>query len=182
MFIEQGFTVIQSNGDADTLVVSTAIVACSFTNVVVIGEGTDILILLIGEGTDILILLIGECTDILILLIGEGTDILILLIGEGTDILILLIGHYVNNNANDIFFMTDKNVKEKRIWNIRQVKNNLPDKVVDCILPIRAFLVCDTVSRVHLIGKGEESFKKIGLTQKSSIIFLNSTRKREIKY
>ena len=27
--------------------------------------------------------------------------------------------------------------------------------------PIRAFLGCDTVSRVHSIGKGEESMKKI---------------------
>ena len=91
----KNITAIQSSGDADTLVVSTAIAACSSTNVVVIGEDTDILI--------------------------------------------LLIHHYVNSNANDIFFMTDKNVKEKKIWNIRHVKNNLPDKIVDCILPIHAF-------------------------------------------
>ena len=30
-----------------------------------------------------------------------------------------------------------------------------------CILPIHAVLGCNTVSRVHSIGKGEESFKKI---------------------
>ena len=103
----------QSTGDADTLLVSTAIAACSSHNIAVIGEDTDILI--------------------------------------------LLIHHYVN----DIFFMRDKNVKDKKVWKIKEVNNQLPDKIVDCILPIRAFLGCYTVSRVHSIGTGEESFKKI---------------------
>ena len=43
----RNITAIQSHGDADTLVVSTAVTAASFSNVVVIGEDTDILILLL---------------------------------------------------------------------------------------------------------------------------------------
>ena len=57
---------------------------------------------------------------------------------DDTDILLLLIHHFVNSLENDIFFMTDKNVKEKKIWKIKDVKNQLPDKIVDCILPCRA--------------------------------------------
>ena len=41
------------------------------------------------------------------------------------------------------------------------MKNTLSPNVVKCIFPIHAFLGCDIVSRVHSIGKGEESTKKI---------------------
>ena len=57
--------------------------------------------------------------------------------------------------------MTDKNTNERNIWNIGYVKKNLSDKIVACILPIHAFLGCDTVSRVKYIGNGSESLKKI---------------------
>ena len=110
-------TAIQSHGDADTLVVSTAVTAASFSNVVVIGEDTDILI--------------------------------------------LLLHHYQHDNTHNMFFMTDKNVKDKKIWNISEVKSKLSSKIIDCILPIHAFLGCDTFSRVHSIGKGDESLQKI---------------------
>ena len=43
----RNITIFQSTGDADTLFVSIAIAACSSHNVAVIGEDTDILILLI---------------------------------------------------------------------------------------------------------------------------------------
>ena len=113
----RNITAFQLTGDTDNLLVRTAIAACSSHNFAVIGEDTDILI--------------------------------------------LLIHHYVNSLQNDIFFMTDKNLKEKKVWKIKDVKDQLPDKIVDCILPIHAVLGCNTVSRVHSIGKGEESFKKI---------------------
>ena len=57
--------------------------------------------------------------------------------------------------------MTDKNLKEIEVWKIKDVMNQLPDKIVDCILPIHhAFLGCDTVSRVHSIGKGEDLLRR----------------------
>ena len=37
----------------------------------------------------------------------------------------------------------------------------LHKELVNCILPIHAFLGCDTVSRINSIGKGLESFKKL---------------------
>ena len=47
---------------------------------------------------------------------------------------------------NNIFFTTDKNIRDKKIWNICEVKNKLPSEIVECSLPIHAFLGCDTVS------------------------------------
>ena len=74
----------------------------------------------------------------------------------------MLLLHYYNLDLPfKIFFTSDKNTKEKRIWDIREVKTKLPKELVNCILPIHAFLGCDTVSRINSIGKGLESFKKI---------------------
>ena len=108
---------VEADDDADTLVVTTAIDAVKTCDVIVIGEDTDILVLLL---------------------------------------------HYYNLDLPfKIFFTSDKNTKEKRIWDIREVKTKLPKELVNCILPIHAFLGCDTVSRINSIGKGLESFKKI---------------------
>ena len=85
----------------------------------------------------------------------------VVVIGEDTDILILLLHYYNMESNNNIFFTTDKNIRDKKIWNIREVKNKLPSEIVECILPIHAFLGCDAVSRVYSIGKGEESLNKI---------------------
>ena len=41
------------------------------------------------------------------------------------------------------------------------MKNGLPSVIVECILPIHAFLGCDTVSRIYSVGKGKETLKKI---------------------
>ena len=41
------------------------------------------------------------------------------------------------------------------------MKEKLPKVILECILPIHAFLGCDTVSRVYSIGKGAESLKKV---------------------
>ena len=85
----------------------------------------------------------------------------VIVIGEDADILVLLLHYYNLDLPFKIFFTSDKNTKEKRIWDIREVKTKLPKELVNCILPIHAFLGCDTVSRINSIGKGLESFKKI---------------------
>ena len=108
---------VQADDDADTLVVTTAIDAVKTCDVIVIGEDTDILVLLL---------------------------------------------HYYNLDLPfKIFFTSDKNTKEKRIWDSREVKTKLPKELINCILPIHAFPGCDTVSRINSIGKGLESFKKL---------------------
>ena len=95
-------SVVQADNDADTLVVTTAIDAVKTCDVIVIGEDTDILVLLL---------------------------------------------HYYNLDLPfKIFFTSDKNTKEKRIWDIREVKTKLPKELVNCILPIHAFPGCDSFS------------------------------------
>jgi hypothetical protein len=47
-------------------------------------------------------------------------------------------------------------MKDKKSWDIKHLKNTLSEKIVNCILPIHAFLGCDIVSRVHSIGKGNK--------------------------
>ena len=63
----------------------------------------------------------------------------VVVIGEDTDILVLLLHYYRLDYNNSIFFMSDKNIKGKKIWDIREVKKNLPQEIVECILPIHAF-------------------------------------------
>ena len=46
------------------------------------------------------------------------------------------------------------------------MREKLPSVIVECILPMHAFLGCDTVSRVHSIGKGAESLMKIMASEK----------------
>ena len=113
----------QSYGDADVLVATTAIAMSRFDNVAVIGEDTDILI--------------------------------------------LLLHHYDVQNVNNIDFTTEKS------WDIKHLKNTLSEKIVNCILPIHAFLGCDTVSRVHSIGMGEKSLKKVVSNEEIQRCFLN---------
>ena len=43
----------------------------------------------------------------------------VVVIGEDTDILILLLHYYNMESNNNIFFTTDKNIRDKKIWNIR---------------------------------------------------------------
>ena len=88
-------------------------------------------------------------------------------IGEDTDILILLLHHYDVQNVNNIDFTTEKS------WDIKHLKNTLSEKIVNCILPIHAFLGCDTVSRVHSIGMGEKSLKKVVSNEEIQRCFLN---------
>ena len=70
----------------------------------------------------------------------------VIVIGEDTDILLLLLNYYNLDLPFKIFFTSDKNTKEKRIWDIREVKTKLPKELVNCILPIHAFLGCDSFS------------------------------------
>ena len=54
----------------------------------------------------------------------------VVVIGEDTDILILLLHYYNMESNNNIFFTTDKNIRDKKIWNIREVKNKLPSEMM----------------------------------------------------
>ena len=85
----------------------------------------------------------------------------VIVIGKDTDLLILLIHHYQGTNSLYFTSSGEKNFKEKKVYDIGYLRETLPPIIVECILPIHAFFGCDTVSRVHSIGKGEESLKKI---------------------
>lgn len=62
----------------------------------------------------------------------------VVIIGEDTDLLVLLLHHWHN-----IFFMIEKNVKIRKIWDIQKVKTNMPRNITECHLSIHSFLGCD---------------------------------------
>ena len=76
-------------------------------------------------------------------------------IGEDTDLLILLI-HYSNRDIPkfDLFFKSDKIVRNPRLWKLKNVITILGREVCNAILLIHAILGCDTTSRVFSLGKG----------------------------
>ena len=92
-FNESGINAVQANGDADVLIAYIALGLSNKTNVV--------------------------------------------LIGEDTDLLILLLHHFDVKAEFSIFFKSGKSV-EKKVWNIKQTKAELPESVVDVILPLHA--------------------------------------------
>ena len=84
----------QSYGDADVLVVTTAVERSCHANVAVIEEDTDPLILLL---------------------------------------------HHYDVQKNQIYFTTERNIKDKKIRDIKHLKNTLSSNVVKCILPFMHF-------------------------------------------
>ena len=70
----------------------------------------------------------------------------VIVIAEDTDILVLLLHYYSLDLPFKIFFTSDMNTKDKRIWDIREVNTKLPKELVNCIIPIHAFLGCDSFS------------------------------------
>ena len=87
----------------------------------------------------------------------------IIVIGKYTDLLILLIHHYTDPGAKSLYFTSssDNKLNARKVYDIGYMKSKLPSVIVECILPIHAVLGCDTISRIHSIGKGAESLKKI---------------------
>ena len=107
-----GMCAMQSGGDADTLIATTAVDIANSKPTVITGEDADLLILLT---------------------------------------------HFVNKKKvqNDVFFMSDKNVKgESKVWSIGFAYEQLGQCVCDGMLAIHALLGCDTTSRVFSISKG----------------------------
>lgn len=87
----------------------------------------------------------------------------VIVIGKVADLLILPIHHYTNRGENSLCFTYSgkRNFNSKKVCDITYMKNSLPSVIVECILPINAFLRCATAFRAHYIGKDKESLKKI---------------------
>ena len=94
----------------------------------------------------------------------------VIVIGKDTDLLILLLLHYQGTDTHKLYFTSsgEKNFKARQ---------TLPPMIVECILPIHAFLGCNTVSRVHSIGKGEELLKKIIASEEMQMYFREFNKK-----
>lgn len=75
-------------------------------------------------------------------------------IGEDTDLLVLLCYH-CDVSTNKVYFAPEpKKNKERRCWDVHEMKKRLGQEVCGLILFAHAFLGCDSTSRVHNIGKG----------------------------
>lgn len=72
-----------------------------------------------------------------------------------TDLLVLMF-HHADQNAKELFLAPEpkKGTKTRRIWCIKQTKEQLGPKVCDNILFIHAILGCDSTSRLYGLGKG----------------------------
>jgi hypothetical protein len=108
---EHNINTIQAQGDADFLIIQTAMQTAKSEATTVIGEDTDLLILLIHYS------------------------------------------HLLQMTHCPIFFKSDKQKTNTKSWVIKHVVENLGPSVCAAILPIHAFLGCDTTSRVYSIGK-----------------------------
>lgn len=78
------------------------------------------------------------------------------LIGDDTDLLVLLLYH-CPLGAHKVFFKPEPKSNDNKIpkvWDIQKAKRNLGPDICDNILFIHAILGCDSVSRVHGLGKG----------------------------
>lgn len=84
------------------------------------------------------------------------------LVGDDTDLLVLLVYH-TPLDAHRILFKAEPKsnyFKRPKLWDIQKAKQALGPDVCNNILFIHAILGCDSVSRVHGIGKGA-ALKKI---------------------
>ena len=78
------------------------------------------------------------------------------LIGDDTDLLVLLLYH-CPLNVRQIFLKPEpklNSLKAPKVWDIKETKQSLGLDICNHILFIHALLGCDSVSRVHGIGKG----------------------------
>ena len=95
-----------------------------------------------------------EDADLLVavtaVLASENNDTVV--IGEDTDLLVLLCYH-ANLLFNKIIFKSDASNKQKRMWDIKNTKTVLGERMCELMLILHAFSGCDTVSRVFGFGK-----------------------------
>ena len=83
------------------------------------------------------------------------------LVGEDTDLLILLL-HYSRTDNEVIYFRSDANkqLKERKVYNITLLKETLGKDLCDELLFIHAYSGCDSTSRIFGIGK-KSAFQKL---------------------
>ena len=81
------------------------------------------------------------------------------LIGNDTDLLVLLLYH-AKLDACDIFMQTDTHGNNRRLYDIKRIKNKLGTEAAENLLVCHAILIyillssgCDTTSRLHGVGK-----------------------------
>ena len=60
----------------------------------------------------------------------------------------------------------ESNVSSKKVCDIACMENSLLSAIIECILPVHAFLECDTVSRVYSIGKCKKPLINISVSEK----------------
>lgn len=78
------------------------------------------------------------------------------LVCDDTDVLVLFCYYTSPERDSDVYFKLEPkaNSSERRVWNMKKVKEQLGEDVCSNILFIHAILGCDTTSRLHGIGKG----------------------------
>ena len=75
------------------------------------------------------------------------------LVGDDTDLLVLLL--HQESPIHKLYFAPQpKRNAKARVWDIKQVKNDIGPFARKHILFLHAFLGCDTTSRIFGIGKG----------------------------
>jgi len=74
------------------------------------------------------------------------------LVGEDTDLLILLF-HYSSTDNENTYFRSNKQSKERRVYNINLLKGTLGNDVCTKLLFVHAYTGCDSTSRFFEIGK-----------------------------
>jgi 5'-3' exonuclease len=72
-------------------------------------------------------------------------------VGEDTDLLILL-AHHTRTDSHDVFFYSDKQAKNMKLWSMKQLTTALGD-LRHLLLFLHAFTGCDTTSRPFGVGK-----------------------------
>ena len=75
------------------------------------------------------------------------------LVGDDTDLIVLLL-HHSDVNSHEITVVSQQRSSKRHVWPINTIKKQLPKNVHENILFLHSFLGCDTVSRLHGIGKG----------------------------
>ena len=69
------------------------------------------------------------------------------LVGEDTDLLILLF-HYSSTDNENTYFRSNKQSKERRVYNINLLKGTLGNDVCTKLLFVHAYTGCDSTLRI----------------------------------
>ena len=104
------------------------------------------------------------------------------LVGDDTDLLVLSL-HHEKPSQNLYLAPQPKRNAKARIWDIKQVKNDLGPFIRKHILFLHVFLGCDTTSRILGIGKGTilKKFKgNFALTQAANVFDSPTSNQAEI--